>query len=671
MKKILLLLMIGLFSVNMSKSQASTGITRYDYTNYSEVDGCKFRMWVPPTTQKVKGLVVAFSQMQETVGLDSKLRNVCLLEDLAIVWASSLGENDYSKLVAGLESLAEVSGMPEISSAPYALVAHSTAGIFCRTIATENPSRCFAVVQLSAVDYRDNDKIKDIPWITIKNGSEETVDTWEQARYFLVNAKEAYKNPDGTESTDDKAWASPRGNGCRISMISFPGGGHFGWSEFESKLVTTFIRKAAHYQLSLDTKEINRIPENQGWLTDTAFVSLPSHLPASYSDYTGDKAKAFWHLDKEMAYLWTDMHQAEVGKTPQNLTMSTFGPGGNPGVWQTAPKMNLRNGDGINNPYPNDATADTGMPLKAKLYYGLYKVKNDNEIYFSPARYEFIGNKKDWITFYQEGDETFRYAEITSGQVEVNGIPRGAVVNVSNIEDKDIFDEPIPYNAESSDEIDDFIVSGNIYQEGDNWVIDKFTSVPKSQVYIRFATPNQAVKETKFEITNSRETQIVNFDSSIPKELVAGEPQTIVLKANSTGQQAEISYYLISGPAELEGAVLTTTGEEGVINLVAVATNETDNPGKAILEINVNDATTGIISVISSDIQVSPTVTEDLVKIKNAPIGSNAYIFDCNGRVIMKKLIEKEESVISLSNLNSGIYFLSIEGIQTSKIIKK
>jgi hypothetical protein len=37
-----------------------------------------------------------------------------------------------------------------------------------------------------------------------------------------------------------------------------------------------------------------------GWLSD-ADIKQPSHAPAAYADYAGDKLKAFWHFDREMA----------------------------------------------------------------------------------------------------------------------------------------------------------------------------------------------------------------------------------------------------------------------------------------------------------------------------------------------------------------------------------
>lgn len=662
----LALLLTSFSSITAQENNIFT--TEYDFTNYAEVNSCKFRMWVPPTCQKVRGVVVAFTQMQEVVSLDPQIRKACALEDLAIVWANSLGENDYDVLENGLNALADSSGMPEIATAPFATIAHSTAGIFCRTLALANPERCFAIIQLNAVDCRDNEQLKDIPWIIIKNGAEETEDTWEEARYYFIDGKEAYKKPDGSSSGDDKAWSSPRGNGCRMSLISLVGGGHFGWSPFEARLVSTFIQKAAHYQISQDGQTITRIPEENGWLTDTALVSTPQYEPASFNDFAGDKAKAFWHIDEEMALMWQQMHQEELKKAPQTVTQSTF----DTNIWSTSSRrMDLANG-GITEPYPCEVSSSVaGNPIKVKVYNGIFKIVNGTDLYYSPARYNFNGTK-DWITFYQEGTDTERYAETTTAQVMATGFPEGEAIEVQPIEDMEITDGPIPYNVSGSDNIDDWVVSGNVEKSADSWVIDNYTSVPRMQVYIRHAAGNHnTVKETRFSIVNSRESQTVNFDASVPTEINIGSTDAITLKATSTGEDAQISYELISGPAELEGAVLTPTGEEGIITVLAVAQNEKNNPGKALLQIEVKEIESSIISPEVGKFSVWPNPVYDNLYVKDLPEGSRVQLTDLVGRVCGIYYVAGGTTVIPVSGLQQGAYLLYIDQYPPVKIIKK
>lgn len=666
MKKSLISLLIGVCSIGYVQAQTLEGLTNYEFTNYAEVQNCKFRMWVPPTTQKVKGVVVAFTQMQEVVSLDRNLREVCMAEDLAIVWASQLGENDYPKLEAGLKALAEASGMPEIADAPFATVAHSTAGIFCRTMALQKPEKCFAIVQLSAVDYRDNQQLKDIPWLSVKNGSEETDDNYHEARYFMVNDKEAYKRPDGSSSGDDKVWESPRGNGCRISLVSLPGGGHFGWSPFESKLVSTFIGKAAHYQLGEPGTPIKRVAEEDGWLYTSEFDSMTDVVrePAAYKDYNGDPKKAFWYIDEEMARLWKSMYEKEVLKQKQTMTLSTF----DTGVWQTSTKrMDLSKG-GIDAAYPVDAAASVeGNPVKVKLYHGIYKIEDGKDLFYSPARYGFVATK-DWITFYQEGTDSHQYAEITSGQVEATNFPASTEISASAIADQDITAGKAGYNV--TGDADHFIVSGPVSLTDEGWKFDNYISVPKAQVYVRHAGGNHNnLKETKFNITNTRTAQTVTFDESVPSQVESGKTKTIDLLAKSTGANATIVYKLISGPASLEGNKLTTTGEEGMVVVMAIASNDANNPGKAVMEINVNqEAAVNEIQVNAA--KVYPTLTDGIVYVDNAREGAEVVVYDINGRVLNSDTVKDSHFAVSIENMAKGMYLISVDG-KTTKVIRK
>lgn len=665
-KKYLILIGLLLASFTMVKAQDILDGVDYDFTNYAETNDCKFRMWVPPTCQYVRGVLVAFTQMQEVVSLDPEIRKACLVEDLAIVWANNI--SDFAKLDAGLNALATASGMPEIATAPFALVGHSTAGIWCRTIADEKPERCFGIIQLNAVDYRDNENVKDIPWITIKNGAEETDDTWLEARHFLVNDKEAYEVYEGRQ-TDDKAWTSPRGNGCRISLISLINGGHFGWSPFEAKLVSAFIQKAAHYQIGENDQTITRIPENEGWLTDTATVATPQYAAAAYDDYEGDKTKAFWHIDEEFANMWVAMHQEEAGKQAQQMSLTTF----DTSVWQISnKKFNLNNG-GITSAYPCDAASSVAAnPIKVKIYYGIYKVVNGNELYYSPARYNFI-ETRDWLTFYQEGTDTERYAEITTGRVTVENMPAAETLSLTAIPDQTIAtvaSAAIPYNVSGSTNIDDWVVSGPVSKVGDNWQINNYTSVPKSQVYIRHAAgSNTSLKETNFTITNARPAQTLTFDSGLPAKINTGSVEPVTLSATATGANSVISYYLLSGPAELNGATLTPTGDAGIITILAIAKNDANNPAKATLTISVEDLT-GIGSVESNQVYVFPNPVEDMLNI-TAPAGSTIQLKDLAGRTVLTQVTANGTTSVSVESLPQGIYLLTLDNGKTVKVIKK
>jgi hypothetical protein len=50
------------------------------------------------------------------------------------------------------------------------------------------------------------------------------------------------------------------------------------------------------------------LPVAKGWLTD-ADLDHPSHEPAPYDAYAGNKDHAFWHFDEEMARAIHEYHR--------------------------------------------------------------------------------------------------------------------------------------------------------------------------------------------------------------------------------------------------------------------------------------------------------------------------------------------------------------------------
>jgi hypothetical protein len=91
-----------------------------------------------------------------------------------------------------------------------------------------------------------------------------------------------------------------------MSLLLDLGGDHFFSSPELWTQAALFIRKTAQRripaQLPPGDEPVKCLPVKceSGWLTDPD-LKEPHHAPAAYGDYTGDKNKAFWHFDREMA----------------------------------------------------------------------------------------------------------------------------------------------------------------------------------------------------------------------------------------------------------------------------------------------------------------------------------------------------------------------------------
>jgi len=82
---------------------------------------------------------------------------------------------------------------------------------------------------------------------------------------------------------------------------------HFFGAPELSHYVALFLRKIAQYRLPKTLpsgdEPVQCLPlkAEDGWLADGDFYNSVQSAPAAYADYKGDKAKAFWHYDREVA----------------------------------------------------------------------------------------------------------------------------------------------------------------------------------------------------------------------------------------------------------------------------------------------------------------------------------------------------------------------------------
>lgn len=250
-------------------------------------------LWIPPEAQKVRGLVVGGMTLAEReLARDPLIRQACREEGLGIVFLTcGLGGTD---LQVALDRLARESGFEEIATAPVLFFGHSAGGPQALRRASEMASRCFGLVQYrGGGPGREPPLPPGIPALMIcgqfdefgKIGRDERgVENWEKDRDEMV----AYR----------------RGHPGHLgSFLVEPGAGHFAWSERCARYLARFIASAARARIPAGDSPLplKTIDPAGGWLTDPSIRPPGPHAPAPFSDYTGDRAVAFWHLDRELA----------------------------------------------------------------------------------------------------------------------------------------------------------------------------------------------------------------------------------------------------------------------------------------------------------------------------------------------------------------------------------
>ena len=269
-------------------------------------------LWIPPEAEQVRGVVVAgMTLMEREFVKDAQIRKACEDEGLAILFVScGLGDVD---LPGVLGELARRSGYRELPAAPLMFVGHSAGGPQAKAWAVRMADRCFGLVQ-----YRGG-----VP------GGEEPVPPGIPVLMMLGQFDEfggVMRDAFGREAWEGgrDALAEFRAKDRRnlASVVVEPGAGHFAWSDRNAAYLAMFIRKAARARLpdwpssAKTPARCKPVDPESGWLTDLAIKSPGPAPPAPYAEYMGDKSRAAWHFDREMAEATVAYH-AELGKKDQ------------------------------------------------------------------------------------------------------------------------------------------------------------------------------------------------------------------------------------------------------------------------------------------------------------------------------------------------------------------
>ena len=326
-------------------------------------------LWIPPTCQHVRGLLIADQIiLEERVCADPIVRQACAKEDLGIVilYRSPAGllENYHRldiprakvvdqihKLAAAnnidiaitsptstpssppvksyespdiilqtiLDRLAEQSGYSEVATAPLLALGHSGGALFAWDIAYCWPKRILGVIGLhSAV-------ILPQPWDP----------TATAVGFPALCISGEYESWTAPTIPLDNHWRWLRGGvldlrghyDAQACEIVQPGGTHFNWDEPLARYTAMFIEKAARYRIpaagtTAPTTEpmLKTLPMESGWLTDIVPLSPSRYPPAMYGEFKNDPALGFWFMDQELAESAQHFTANYGGATDQRIT---------------------------------------------------------------------------------------------------------------------------------------------------------------------------------------------------------------------------------------------------------------------------------------------------------------------------------------------------------------
>jgi hypothetical protein len=280
-------------------------------------------VWLPPNCQVLRGLYISQTLgIESELQLDSEVRKACADSHIAIVRLESLGglfkywepdNRDPDRLLRALDVLAEATGHAEIRRVPWITAGHSTNGIFCRNVAYWRPDRVAAVVHIKSGNFHQKnvkppqDSLAGVPLLALNGqletyGPETGIDpAWGRETQWVYVRQDIWK----FRAQDPNHL---------MSIAVQPGDDHFHGSPEVGRLVALFIRKTAAYRLPKSLtpgqEPVRAVPValESGWLSD-ADLHAPQHRPAPYDQYTGDRLKAMWHYDGEMAAAVAEFHK--------------------------------------------------------------------------------------------------------------------------------------------------------------------------------------------------------------------------------------------------------------------------------------------------------------------------------------------------------------------------
>lgn len=292
-------------------------------------------LWIPPKADRIRGVLIGGQiLMEEKFAQDPLIRDACAAEKLAIIFMAPHPDGifDYQTKPSGellqkvLDDLASASGYKEIAVAPLLPYGHSVGTIFASHVVYWKPDRCFGALLLKGGIYIPEGQppaaLLGVPILAIKGQFEEFGPGPSGVLRDFEDREAAWKSMRVTllklRATDDR---------YLLSLVVEPGASHFAWSSTVAPHVASFIRQAAEQRIPdwpIDAKtpvQCRTVEPASGALTDSQIGT--SAVPAApCAEFKGDRKRAFWHLNLDLARGSDTIHQTIGQRKPQFVTFA-------------------------------------------------------------------------------------------------------------------------------------------------------------------------------------------------------------------------------------------------------------------------------------------------------------------------------------------------------------
>ncbi|MEZ0273791.1 MAG: hypothetical protein ACAH88_02710, partial [Roseimicrobium sp.] len=276
-------------------------------------------LWIPPTCQRVRAVVVGQHNMLEEPLLEHPAFRAALAElGMAAIWVTPAidgqfrdGKTSGARFEEMFRAVAEESGYTELTHAPVVVIGHSAMAEFPYRFAAWNPGRTLAAISLKGAwpDMRapggpgwSGQDVAGVPLLFV-SGEYEWAE--ERAGKALAFRREFPAVP--------------------FSMLADAGGGHFDSHDALVSFLAEYLRAAARHRLPTEVGAVDQPvalrsmdATKDGWLIDRWHMDKPPRAPAApASQYRGDVHETYWCFDEAHARATERLQAAYAGKKPQ------------------------------------------------------------------------------------------------------------------------------------------------------------------------------------------------------------------------------------------------------------------------------------------------------------------------------------------------------------------
>lgn len=269
-------------------------------------------LWLPPALTYVRGILICNSiAISGGLSKNPLIRAAAVSSGMAVILdcdGTFTGPEAPKRLQGYLTQFARQTNHPELDRIPLLTAGHSTGGIFARNVAYWDPDRVMGIVHINSGNMHqmirpEHDTLAGVPFVAFNGEFEE------------FGPEGGGKNGIRAEYDAQTQWIMIREQILRrrradpenlMSLVVTAGGGHGAWSPGDNRHCARFVLKCAQRRLppppADPTVQVRcvKVPAASGWLTD-ANIKNPTHSPAPFTEFKGDKGEAFWHFDEEMA----------------------------------------------------------------------------------------------------------------------------------------------------------------------------------------------------------------------------------------------------------------------------------------------------------------------------------------------------------------------------------